>query len=137
MISIFQSCLLPKMRLSVDLEGRYIGYKSPATVLSDQPCGTEAIQRSIGVVFASTFAIKIVEDLKQRNSMYISVLVLVLEVKITKIDAIWNDLSQHLHLHSSFEGLSNYLLTVILVIFFFKYVQNMSTVSFMKTLKLK
>jgi hypothetical protein len=27
MIAIFQSCLLPKMRLSVVLEGRYIGYK--------------------------------------------------------------------------------------------------------------
>ena len=25
-IAIFQLCLLPKMRLSVDLEGRYIGY---------------------------------------------------------------------------------------------------------------
>ena len=28
MIAIFQSCLLPKMRLSVVLEGRYTGYKS-------------------------------------------------------------------------------------------------------------
>jgi hypothetical protein len=28
----------------------------------------------------------------------------VLEVKITKIDAIWNHLSQHLHLQSSSEG---------------------------------
>ena len=27
-IAIFQLCLLPKMRLSVDLEGRYTGYKS-------------------------------------------------------------------------------------------------------------
>ena len=36
--------------------------------------------------------------------MYISVLVLVLEVKITEIDAIWNHLSQHLHLQSSSEG---------------------------------
>ena len=26
-IAIFQLCLLPKMRLSVDLEGRYTGYK--------------------------------------------------------------------------------------------------------------
>jgi len=25
-IAIFQLCLLPKMRLSVDLEGRYTGY---------------------------------------------------------------------------------------------------------------
>ena len=56
--------------------------------------------------------------------MYISVLMLVLEVKITEIDAIWNDLSQHLQLHSSFEGLSNYLLIVILVIFF----SNMYTI---------
>ena len=27
MIAIFQLCLLPKMKLSVDLEGRYIGYE--------------------------------------------------------------------------------------------------------------
>ena len=27
-IAIFQSCLLPKMRLSVVLEGKYIGYKN-------------------------------------------------------------------------------------------------------------
>ena len=27
MIAIFQLCLLPKMRLSVDLEGRFTGYK--------------------------------------------------------------------------------------------------------------
>ena len=27
MIAIFQSCLLPKMRLSVFLEGRFTGYK--------------------------------------------------------------------------------------------------------------
>ena len=26
-IAIFQLCLLPKMRLSLDLEGRYTGYK--------------------------------------------------------------------------------------------------------------
>ena len=26
-IAIFQFCLLPKMRLSVDLEGRFTGYK--------------------------------------------------------------------------------------------------------------
>ena len=26
MVAIFQSCLLPKMKLSVVLEGRYIGY---------------------------------------------------------------------------------------------------------------
>ena len=30
-IAIFQSCLLPKMRLSVDLEGRCTAYKSPLT----------------------------------------------------------------------------------------------------------
>ena len=56
----------------------------------------------------------------------VRVLMLVLEVKITEIDAIWNDLSQHLQLqlHSSFEGLSNYLLIVILVIFF----SNMYTI---------
>ena len=29
MIAIFQLCLLPNMRLSVDLEGRYTGYKAP------------------------------------------------------------------------------------------------------------
>ena len=29
MIAIFQSCLLPKMRLSVVLEGRYTGYTNP------------------------------------------------------------------------------------------------------------
>ena len=32
-IAIFQSCLLPKMRLSVVLEGRYTGYKSPTFCL--------------------------------------------------------------------------------------------------------
>ena len=31
-ISIFQSCLLPKMRLSVVLEGRFTGYKPPLTL---------------------------------------------------------------------------------------------------------
>ena len=28
MIAIFQLCLLPKMRLSVDLEGRFTGYQN-------------------------------------------------------------------------------------------------------------
>jgi hypothetical protein len=32
-ISIFQLCLLLKMRLSVDLEGRYTGYKSRKQIM--------------------------------------------------------------------------------------------------------
>ena len=34
MIAIFQSCLLPKMRLSVLLEGRFTGYKPPLSKIS-------------------------------------------------------------------------------------------------------
>ena len=38
-IAIFQSCLLPKMRLSVALEGRYIGYMSITLLLAPQIFG--------------------------------------------------------------------------------------------------
>ena len=37
-IEIFRSCLLPKMRLSVVLEGRYIGYRSITSQTSKKCC---------------------------------------------------------------------------------------------------
>ena len=48
MIAIFKSCLLPKVRLSVFLEGRYIGYQ---TLNRASDLGTNAILKEIGNKF--------------------------------------------------------------------------------------
>ena len=45
-IEIFQSCLLPKIRLSVDLEGRYIGNKSSETFIRTKECESNMLQEA-------------------------------------------------------------------------------------------
>ena len=47
MIVIFLLCLLPKMRLSIVLEGRYIGYETPIQIILSIFCGLIKISGKI------------------------------------------------------------------------------------------